>query len=213
MLQRIGISGRLVKKMRSCRPMSSSDVSESSCSTKAISLSSWHSSSASMTTTSGQAGVSAAAAASAAAASYVSGPSTSCFHWSLSSWSATLPLCAETAAQIFRCSTGDSLDSCTAFVVTNLRADSSSPPPREKKKLPASWPALKHSHATVRAIADLPVPAMPVSQYIRSPPPPPPPLPLLPPAPRPVLPLAHAMISCRTCTRVLGRHSDLVPRL
>jgi hypothetical protein len=27
------------------------------------------------------------------------------------------------------------------------------------------------------------------------------------------LPLAHAMISCRTCTRVLGRHSDLVPRL
>lgn len=86
-------------------------------------------------------------------------------------------------------SCGDASASWTAIVAANLRVDAKSPPPLEKKKLAPSRFLALYSRAIVSAIVDLPVPAQPLSQYIRCPP----------------SPSAHFLICARMSRCVLGR--------
>lgn len=79
--------------------------------------------------------------------------------------------------------------SCTAIVVINLVAFSTSPPPLAKKKLAPRRLSSKYFRATVREIADLPVPASPLSQKVQ----------------HSSFLSAHSYMSCRIPTRVPER--------
>ncbi len=83
--------------------------------------------------------------------------------------------------------------SWTAIVATNLRVDARSPPPFEKKKLAPRCSFLLYSRAIVRATVDLPVPAIPSSQYMCL----------------PSHPSAHLLIRARASRRVLSRHEGI----
>jgi hypothetical protein len=122
------------------------------------------------------------------ASSIESGWRIRCFHCSRGALPA-ISGCSATVLLICCLNADSLLDSCTAILVKNLSARLTSPPPREKKKLAPSRFLLSYMWATVRAMVDFPVPAMPFSQKMH----------------RLSSPSAHAIICSRTSTRVLGR--------
>jgi hypothetical protein len=61
---------------------------------------------------------------------------------------------------------GEVRASWAAIVMANFPTDARSPPPLEKKKLAPRRLNLAYLQATVKAMVDFPVPAMPLSQYI-----------------------------------------------
>jgi hypothetical protein len=95
------------------------------------------------------------------------------------------------ALQMYGTTAGSAIVRCAAIVVNNLVACPRSPRPLEKKKLAPRLFCLYHLRATVRAIVDFPVPAIPFNQNMHA----------------PLQSSLHAMICWRRSTRVSGKHS------
>ena len=148
---RIGISGRLVKKIFS-RTGFNDRASARRCMMVLMLLSLSHSSRASTTRM-----------YETFSLSFDIGRSTSCSHWSRRDWFA-ISRRSCMALQMCCWREGIFVASCTAMLMTNLPAWPTSPPPREKKKLAPRRFWSKYLRATVRAIVDFPVPARPFSQ-------------------------------------------------